>query len=286
MWIYLWADTWPLCFTANTASSTVTLGIWYWSPAAVSLETSTDGSNWSSYTIWDTITLSNIGDKVYFRNTSETDTWFSTSVFNYYKFTMTWSIAWSWDVTSLLNKNCTNTLSDYCFTYLFDQCSSLTKTPELPATNLATNCYLRMFRGCTSLTEVSDLPATAMANSCYYSMFEWCTALTTISSLPATTMANSCYYSMFQWCTALTTLPKLPATTLADSCYWGMFRNCTNIKLSTTQTWAYQTPYRIPTTWTGTDWWSSLTIMFTSTWWSWTWTPTINTTYYTSNTVI
>jgi hypothetical protein len=26
--------------------------------------------------------------------------------------------------------------------------------------------------------------------------------------------------------------------------------------------------------------------MFTSTWWTFTWTPSINTTYYTSNTVV
>jgi hypothetical protein len=65
-----------------------------------------------------------------------------------------------------------------------------------------------------------------------------------------------------------------------------MFRNCSKIKLSTTQTWEYQTEYRIPTTWTWTSWSSSLSNMFTSTWWTFTWTPSINTTYYTSNTVV
>jgi hypothetical protein len=76
-----------LCFTANTAGSTVKL-IKNGNPTAVTLETSTDGSNWSTYTFGSTITLSNIGDKVYWRNTSETTTGFSINVSNYYYFEM------------------------------------------------------------------------------------------------------------------------------------------------------------------------------------------------------
>ena len=45
------------------------------SPDAISLETSTDGSTWSDYS-WtdktgDTLTLANIGDKVYMRAKTE-----------------------------------------------------------------------------------------------------------------------------------------------------------------------------------------------------------------------
>ena len=51
----MWRE-WPdyLCFTANTAGSTVQL--WKnWSPTPVTLETSTDWENWSTYTFsWDT----------------------------------------------------------------------------------------------------------------------------------------------------------------------------------------------------------------------------------------
>lgn len=222
-----------LCFTANTAGSTVALNK-TGSPTAVTLETSTDGINWSTYTFDNTITLSNIGDKVYFRNKSETTTGFSTAYGTYYKFAMTWSIAASGDITTLLNKNWTNTLSKWCFSNLFSGCSALTKAPELPATTLA----------------------------------DWC------------------YYYMFNNCTNLTTVPKLPATTLTNNCYQKMFYNCSSIKLSETQTWEYQTEYRIPTTWTWTTASYSLYIMFSSTWWTFTWTPSINTTYYTSNQVI
>ena len=107
-----------LCFTANTANSTVKLQK-SWSPAAVTLETSTDWNNWSSYTFGNTITLSNIWDKVYFRNTSENNTGFSTSTSDYYKFVMTWSILWSGDINYLINKNSIDTVGDYWYRLLF-----------------------------------------------------------------------------------------------------------------------------------------------------------------------
>lgn len=226
-----------LCFTANAASSTLKLNK-TWSPNAVTLETSTDWSSWTTYTFGSTITLSNIWDKVYWRNTSETDTWFSKDTSNYYQFSITWSVAWSGNTNYLLNKNSTNTVSSSCFLWLFRGSAALTSCPELPATTIAAYCYDRMFSSCSNLE----------------------------------------------------TLPKLPALSLWVGCYYQMFASCSKIKLSTTQTWEYQTPYRIPTEWTWTlpSWTSPMTQMFNSTWWtrSWMWTPDINTTYYTSNTVV
>lgn len=249
-----------LCFTANTAGSKVKLSK-DGSPTSLTLETSTDGSTWSTYTFGTTITLSNIDDKVYFRNTSTTTTGFSTSSSNYYYFTLTWSIAASWDITSLINKNLSTALtSNYCFYRLFYSQTKLTSVPELPATTLKSYCYDYMFTGCT-----------------------WITAA---PKLPATTLVASCYTNMFRGCTQLETLPKLPATTLKQSCYEYMFYGCSKIKLSATQTWEYQTAYRIPTTWTWTDASDALRLMFSDTWWTFTSSPSINTTYYTSNTLV
>lgn len=233
MAIYMWREVDYLCFTANTAGSTIILDKVN-SPTAVTLEISTDWQTWDTYTIWNTITLTNIWDKVYWRNASETTTRFSTANNIRYVFRMTGSIAWSWDITFLLNKNSTTSISAYCFDQLFNSCSALTSSPKLPATTL------------------------------------W----------------GYCYYSMFYNCTNLETLPSLPATTLEKDCYFNMFNGCSKIKISTTQTWEYQTPYRIPTTWTWTTATSALSDMFDSTWWTFTWTPSINTTYYTSNTVV
>ena len=204
------------------------------------------------------------------------------------------------------------TLADSCYSGMFSNCTSLTSAPELPATTLANNCYDSMFYGCKALTTVPALPATTLANSCYSGMFQGCKALTTVPALPATTLAEGCYRNMFYGCISLTTAPSLPATTLADNCYRSMFADCTSlttvpalpattlaasccrsmfqycksIKLSTTKTGEYQTPYRIPTTGTGTTATDALTDMFYRTGGSVTETPKINTTYYTSNTVV
>lgn len=173
---------WPdyLCFTAEQASSTVRLRR-AWSPTSVNIETSTDWSTWTDYTIttsWNVITLSNVWDKVYFRNKSETATWFSTSTSDRYFFRLTGKVACTWDVTYLLCKEWTTTLkSSYCFYELFYELSELTSAPSLPATTLTARCYFSMFSGCTGLKTIPALPATTMKTSCYQNMFTGCSAL-------------------------------------------------------------------------------------------------------------
>lgn len=251
-----------LCFTANIDWSTIQLNK-KGEPRDVSLEISQDALNRSDYIIWDTITLNNAWDKIYMRNKSETPVNFSMATYAYYQFAMTWSIAASWDCNFLLCKYSTKKVTHSCFCLLFQNCRVLTSPPELPATELGI--------------------------SCYHQMFQWCTSMTTAPHLPATdTIYSNSYYYMFRYCENLTTLPILPAKNLMGSCYMKMFEWCTKIKISTTQTWEYQTEYRIPYswTWTQTDSWTSLNYMFDNTWWTFTWTPEINTTYYTSNTLV
>ena len=65
-----------------------------------------------------------------------------------------------------------------------------------------------------------------------------------------------------------------------------MFRGCSKIKLSKTQTGEYQTEYRIPTSGTGVTAGIALNSMFTATGGTFKSSAAINTTYYTSNTVI
>lgn len=229
MAIYMWREKIPdrLCFTAEQANSTVTLNK-TWTPTSVNLETSTDKQTWTDYTIWNTITLTNIGDKVYWRNKSETDTSFSTSLNDYYRFVLTGLVWASGEVGTLLCKNSTDTISKYAFNHLFYSNSSLTKVPKLPAPTIWSQSYYFMFRECTNLTQIPSLPAIDIQTQSY------------------------------------------------DSMFWG----CSKIKLSSTQTWDYTQPYRIPTEWTGTTRTRSLYNMFASTWWSFTGEPTVNTTYY------
>ena len=115
------------------------------------------------------------------------------------------------------------------FCYLFLNCSVLTSSPELPATELEDRCYYGMFYGCTSLTAAPELPATELEDRCYSTMFEKCTSLKSAPELPATTLADFCYYGMFEKCTNLTSAPELPANTLKLNCYNYMFSGCTNL---------------------------------------------------------
>ena len=174
-------------------------------------------------------------------------------------------------------------MADSCYSNMFQNCTSLTQAPELPATTLASHCYNFMFAGCTSLTQAPELPATTLVDYCYNAMFSGCTSLTQAPELPATTLADYCYSGMFEICTSLTQAPELPATTLALGCYYGMFYRCTSLKLSTTKTEEYTQEYRIPFSGDGTTAPDALTEMFGSTGGTFTGTPQINTTYYLSS---
>jgi len=273
--VYLWENkvrpvTPPyLCFTAEEANSTVYMER-FWTNMGVVLEVSTDWVTWVDYDMtlnpnqdynWATITCAKVWDKVYWRSKSMTETTFSASSSRFHRFQTTWKFAVSWDVTTLL-------------------CKYGTKTLEYSGTST----FYYLFNG-ADITTPPKLPATTLTNSCYREMFTWA-SITTVPELPATTLENYCYNHMFYGCKSLTSITRLPATTLKSYCYQYMFWNCTNIKLSTTQTWDYQTAYRIPTEWTGTTASSALSYMFQNTWWTFKWSPSINTTYYTSNTVI
>ena len=254
------------------------------------IEYSTDKTTW---TTWDgsssTAISSGTGNVLYLRGKNNTHISATSNYdYSYFVFTTTGTIACTGDIRTLLDyEDPENTTMDsYCYGSLFRYCTSLTVAPVLPATTLTTYCYEYMFRNCTSLTVAPALPATTLASGCYTRMFYGCTGLTVAPALPATTLADSCYEYMFYNCTSLTTIPALPAITLAGGCYMSMFYGCTNIKLSTTQTDDYQTPYRIPTSGSGTAGSGSLISMFSSTGGTFAGTPTINTAYYTSNTVV
>jgi len=120
-------------------------------------------------------------------------------------------------------------LKESCYNCMFSGCSSLVTAPELPATDLTEDCYNYMFYGCTSLISTPKLPSTNLAICCYQSMFSDCENLINAPVLPATILANSCYSNMFSDCSSLVNAPQLPATTLAENCYEYMFAYCNNL---------------------------------------------------------
>ena len=197
------------------------------------LEYSKDLSNWTSFTPkYDTtykVTL-NQGEKLYLRGSNGTRPNLEI-----------------WGQRNHIAGGNVNTLLDYtnpngvslpqdAFRSLFNGDLYLTDASNLvlPATRLSNYCYSYMFYTCSSLTTAPTLPATTLAPHCYDNMFGGCSSLTTAPTLPATTLAKNCYTQMFYHCTSLTTAQELPATTLAQECYSNMFNRCTSLNEVTT----------------------------------------------------
>ena len=217
----------PLTFKVTQDGSTVTLKK-MGRPVGDFLVSFNGGNTWSDYPIDTAITL-RAGDKVSFR--AKADRTSSQSFYDYFYFEMTGKIeAWH-NVMSMTNVGFAvqNISIPYAFYCMFKGCTSLTKTPILPATTLTPQCYRDMFNGCTSLTEAPELPATELTTYCYAGMFNGCTSLVNTPALPATTLAEYCYFWMFSNCTSLVKAPELRATTLAKCCYTSMFYGCSSL---------------------------------------------------------
>ncbi len=209
-----------LTFTAEVDNSSVTLNIKSGSEIMYSINKGV----WESYTLDTSIAL-NQNDNVRFKGKSVTTDYDR-------HFSMTGKIAASGSVTSLTDGNGGTSnvqLSENCYEYMFCGCSSLTRAPELNATELAELCYNNMFCGCSSLTRAPELTATELKESCYAYMFCGCSSLTRAPEINTTELAEGCYHSMFFGCSSLASAPKLPATTLAESCYAYMFYDCSSL---------------------------------------------------------
>ena len=216
-----------LTLTAEQDNSTVILKK-NGSPNSISIQYSTDGLNWSEYTIGDTITLTDSGDYVKLKGVNSN---FSKGTNDYYRFLLTGKISASGDVTSLLNgRGGNNTLYSYCFLRLFNGCTALVKAPSLPSMTMVSYCYYNMFSGCTALETPPELPADRLSGGCYEFMFSGCTSLKTAPELPAMSLGGYCYKDMFRGCTSLVDPPELPATTLVLQSYFNMFVGCTSLR--------------------------------------------------------
>ena len=117
----------------------------------------------------------------------------------------------------------------------------------LPATTLTNMCYSMMFQGCRAMTKAPALPATLLATFCYNDMFADCTGLTEAPELPATELAMGCYTMMFHGCTSLEKAPDLPARVLPMGAYDSMFMGCS--KLSSVKTMATEITGYATTNW-------------------------------------
>ena len=257
-------------FTITSVGNTTVALVKEGTPADITLEYRTGGTDWATYTIGTEISLSD-GAILQFRAGEGGNSTFSYKdsgydeeskaiIYNEYRISVGTSgnIRASGNVMSLLDNTLSidsmpdycfyglftgclklidaanlklpvTTLSKYCYSRMFSQCSNLTLVPELPATTMLDGSYYKMFECCTSLSTAPSLPSTTLADSCYSHMFDNCSSLTSAPALPAKTLYSDCYCAMFSGCNSLTVAPKLSATTLAACCYNGMFLGCTGL---------------------------------------------------------
>lgn len=224
-----------LYFEAVEAGATVKMEI-VGEVDAPSLEYSTDCLNWTAYDFSNpkTISLSDKGDRVYWRNTGKAES-FSKDIENYIHFDLgDKKTASGGNIMSLLDKSCLSLTipAENCFRRLFYHDTTLVSSPQLPATVIASDCYAAMFTGCSSLKKAPELPAMSLAPECYAWMFGECTSLVKAPELPATVIADRCYYAMFDSCSSITQAPILPATSVGVESYAWMFTNCTSLALA------------------------------------------------------
>lgn len=237
------------CITFTGESSDFTLAVGGAKEWNGTVQYSTDHNTW---TTWNGAAVSSVDKKLYLRGSGNTTFWTRKGA----RFVLSARATCSGNLNTLLEySNPPTTLANYCYSYMFYNCTNLITAPELPATTLASNCYMYMFQNCTSLT--------------------------TAPALPATTLESGCYSDMFRYCTSLTAAPELPATTLAINCCYCMFIGCKSLKISATQSSEYPTAWRIPSSGTisseAGSWNGS---MLAGTGGTFTSDPSINTTYY------
>ena len=194
-------------------------------PDEITLEYSTDESQWNPYTLGEKISLAD-GTFLLFRAGEQKNLTFSKGSDSYYHFEISGPVTAQGNIMSLLDRDFSTPLSTNAFFALFEGCTSLLSAPELPATTMEYGCYAQMFSGCTALKSAPELPAEVLATNCYRYMFRGCSTLTSAPKLPATTMEQGCYFGMFSECTGLTSAPELPANVLANNCYGWMFKGC------------------------------------------------------------
>lgn len=135
----------------------------------------------------------------------------------------------------------TDVHADMCCQYMFQDCTSLTGTPEfflnITGNVVTWRAFQYMFKNCRSLTYACNLPATGGTPFCYTQMFAGCTSLVNPPEIGLTdlgygvtgrTSGNQCQ-GMFSGCTSLTSTPVLKSATLKLACYQDMFAGCTSL---------------------------------------------------------
>ena len=177
---------WGLGFTAETDNATISIQAQGAAPE-IYLETSFDeGNTWTPYTIGETIELRHIGDRVCFAAPIGVENQYNsadnTGLTRYNHFTISGKMSATGSVMSYIKREESQTSFNYMrsLSNLFQDCTGLTKPPELPATTLTARCYNRMFLGCTNLAAAPFLPAESIPSLGCRQLFLHCSLINEI----------------------------------------------------------------------------------------------------------
>ena len=238
-----------LCLTALEDNFTVSIEQSCTPTIENNLSYSLDGETWNDYTIGDTITL-NTNEVIYWKG--DGTTMGEGDSYKYFNTSGTFNV--SGHISSLIN-DATELSTNYTFINLFNNNTGLIDASKLRISYdvLTEGCYAFMFNGCSSLTTAPELPATTLANYCYVCMFTGCSKLATAPKLPATTLAIGCYDSMFRSCSRLNYVICLATDVSALECTWEWLSDVASTGTFVTPNediWEHDSYSGIPTGWT------------------------------------
>lgn len=138
------------------------------STMSVNMEYSYDGTNW---TAWDfsALQFGGANGDLYIRgdNTSLAID-ISSKYCSFKEGTGQTDYTVSGNIMYLLSHDGSRQLSEYAFTYLFDNCKHMTSAPELPAETLTRYCYYSLFNNCIKLAEIKCFATNIDASNSRY----------------------------------------------------------------------------------------------------------------------
>lgn len=150
-------------------------------------------------------------------------------------------------------------LGPSAFNGMFNYSTTLVKAPkELKSQSLAYRCYYQMFKNCSNLTTTPILAATDVAGqAAYYDMFNACTSLTEAAEISATAITGSeACRGMFFQCANLAYVKclakSITGTSAMNDWLYGVASRGTFVKSPDMSSWSTGTA-GIPNNWTVID---------------------------------
>lgn len=220
-------DDSPLCFTADIAGSKLSLDR-VGDIEDLEIQTSTDGSTWTTYEYGTVITLANVGDKVYFRSTSrKPGNVLYKSATDYYRF-------------KRYNNNHRVSISGNLFTLLR---LYGTYVPDSDATNVFYSLF-NSFKIIQKVLLPKDLDATF--NHSFYRTNMNTSITSVVLDYKKAKFTNLCFYECFRECRNLTSATiKIRSNQLSSRCFQRMFSGSSNLSRIEVYftTWGYMTDW-------------------------------------------